>query len=113
MQAIGSSAAASYARISEGDTGLQAQLSRLEKELSACVNCATATTTEGKAKIEAVSTRIAQVQARIAQSEEAEQNKPAARTFSRSKNPEQIVNTDSGLSIDPTTRLGSLIDTQA
>lgn len=111
MQAIGSSATASYVRVNEGSTGLQAQLSRLEKELSACVNCATATTTEGKAKIEEVSTRIARVRDRIVQSKAAEPDKPAA--LARTQSPERLANTDNGFTGERPAGLGALIDTLA
>ncbi|HEY9097377.1 MAG TPA: hypothetical protein VIN38_00765 [Thiobacillus sp.] len=48
-------------------TGIEAQISRYKQELSACVNCASADTTEGKAAIEAVANKISQAEARIEQ----------------------------------------------
>lgn len=48
-------------------TSLQAQLQRYEKQLSDCVNCASAKTPQGKADIDTISARISQVQQRLAQ----------------------------------------------
>ena len=45
--------------------GIEAQISRYKQELSACVNCASADTTEGKAAIEAAANKISQAEARI------------------------------------------------
>ena len=45
--------------------GLEAQLTRLQKELSACVNCASANTSEGKKKIQDVADKIQQVKSRM------------------------------------------------
>lgn len=70
LQAIGASASAGYAQGNAGATGLRGQLAKFEKELSACVNCATADTIEGKAKIADISARIAQIEDRIAQASE-------------------------------------------
>ena len=50
-----------------GGAALQGQLARYERELSACVNCSTAKTTEGKQKIQEVSSQIEQIKARIEQ----------------------------------------------
>jgi outer membrane murein-binding lipoprotein Lpp len=52
---------------STGGAALQGQLARYERELSACVNCSTAKTTEGKQKIQEVSSQIEQIKARIEQ----------------------------------------------
>ena len=45
--------------------GLDAQLGRLQKELAECVNCASAKTTDGQAKIQAVSDKISAIKSRI------------------------------------------------
>ena len=45
--------------------GLEAQLDRYRKQLSDCVNCSSAKTPEGKAKIEELSNRIGEIKARI------------------------------------------------
>ncbi|MEJ7805693.1 MAG: hypothetical protein WKG03_07210 [Telluria sp.] len=44
----------------------QAQLQRYQKQLSECINCASASTSKGKAEIDAISARIGEVKARIA-----------------------------------------------
>jgi hypothetical protein len=46
-------------------------LQRYEKQLSECVNCASAKTPQGKADIQAISVRISQIKDRIAQTEKA------------------------------------------
>ena len=46
-------------------TGLQAELARLQGVLAACVNCAAAETTQGKAEIQEVSNKINAIKARI------------------------------------------------
>lgn len=51
-------------------TSLQAQLERFQKQLSDCVNCASAKTPQGKADIEAISARISQIEQRIAQTQQ-------------------------------------------
>lgn len=61
-------------------TTLQAQLQRYEKQLSECVNCASAKTPQGKADIQAISTRISQVKERIAQTENAPSSRAAIGT---------------------------------
>lgn len=88
VQAIGASLAAAYNSTGGGSAGLQGQLSRFEKELSACVNCDSATTLEGKQKIQEVSGRIAQIKARMEQVETAK----ASRTERAEKNtaPSQV-----------------------
>jgi hypothetical protein len=47
--------------------GLEAQIARDEKELSACVNCASAETKQGQADIQALSNKINTAKARLAQ----------------------------------------------
>jgi uncharacterized protein HemX len=69
VQAVGAPLSAAYSSTAGGTAGLQGQLSRYEKELSACVNCDSALTLEGKQKIQEVSDRIAQIKARIEQLE--------------------------------------------
>lgn len=65
MQAIGASSA--YISVAAGAAPItsDAQLLRLQKELSDCVNCATAKTALGKAKILAVEARINALKARM------------------------------------------------
>ena len=65
IPAIGT--ATSIPPYSAGGAALQGQLARYEKELSACINCSTANTTEGKQKIQEVSSQIEQIKARIEQ----------------------------------------------
>lgn len=45
--------------------GIEAQLARYQKELSDCINCASAKTPEGKAAIEAATNKIRLAEARI------------------------------------------------
>lgn len=47
--------------------GADAELVRYKKELSDCVNCATATTTEGKRRIQEISSKISAAESRIKQ----------------------------------------------
>ena len=47
------------------NTGLRAQLSRYEKERSACVNCASADTIEGKRNIQNIDSEINSLKARL------------------------------------------------
>ncbi|TCV87480.1 FlxA-like family protein [Sulfurirhabdus autotrophica] len=65
IQATGISQAYSTAGSGTASAGLEAQLARLQQELSDCVNCASAKTTEGKAKIQAVEAKINVIQARL------------------------------------------------
>ena len=104
LQAIGVSASAGYTQGNVGSAGLRGQLAKFEKELSACVNCATADTIQGKAKIAEISARITQIQDRIAQAGETKSARQEAST-----NPAEadIAGNDSATSI------GSLIDIRA
>lgn len=45
--------------------GIEAQIARYKKELSDCVNCESAKTTEGKAEIAAIASKISTAEARI------------------------------------------------
>ncbi len=65
IQATGLSQAYSASSLGPASAGLEAQLSRLQKELSDCVNCDSAKTTEGKAKIQAIEGKINAIQARL------------------------------------------------
>jgi len=65
---------------SPGGGALQGQLARYEKELSACVNCSTAKTTEGKQKIQEVSSQIEQIKARIEQATQARATRQAEKS---------------------------------
>ena len=68
MSAIGTTPASATAYPTGMTTaGIEAQIARYQKELSDCVNCASANTPEGKAKIEAISSKISTAEARIAQ----------------------------------------------
>lgn len=60
--------------------GLEAQLERLQKELSSCVNCDSANTLQGKETIQAVSNKISSVKARIEAIEIAKQTAPNSAT---------------------------------
>lgn len=65
MQAIGASAASISVGTGAVPVTSDAQLLRLQKELSDCVNCETAKTTQGKAKILAAEARINALKARM------------------------------------------------
>jgi hypothetical protein len=76
VSAIGSPPASSAAPTTGASTaGIEAQIVRYKKELSDCVNCASAKTPEGKAAIQAISTKISTAQARI---EKITADKPAS-----------------------------------
>ncbi len=64
-------ARAAYPASGGGESALRWQLNRCEKELSGWINCRSATTPEGKEKIQEVSDRLARIKERLAQSEEA------------------------------------------
>ena len=63
------------ARIGDGlwpanhSVGQAGELAKLEKELSACINCDTAKTRAGQAKIEAISQRISRIRQQINRAE--------------------------------------------
>ncbi len=84
--------------------GLQANLDRYQQELSDCVNCASANTTAGKNKILAISNKISQTRARIAEIAALKaQNAPPAATV-----PEKTANDAKKNS--PSSNLGSRLD---
>ncbi|MYM21947.1 hypothetical protein GTP46_04710 [Duganella sp. FT135W] len=62
-------AASTYSTGVRSSVSLQAQLQRYQKQLSDCVNCASAKTSQGKADIEAISERISQIKRAIEQTE--------------------------------------------
>jgi len=64
MTSIGSTASSSSHRPVSG-VALRADLTRLEKQLSDCVNCSSAKTPEGKRNIQDLSTRIGDLKARL------------------------------------------------
>lgn len=65
MQVSGVSAAYGIPGSGTPAPDLEARLARLQQELSECVSCASAKLPEGKAKIQAVSDKIAEVKARM------------------------------------------------
>ena len=73
VQPIGAAGSAAYAGSAPAFASLQAQLQRYEQQLSECLNCASAKTPEGKADIDAISARIGQVKARMAQADDTQQ----------------------------------------
>ena len=76
ISAITSAPGATYFPSGASSVGLQGQLAKYEKELAACVNCASVNTPEGKAKITEVTNRISQIKERIAQASEATPQSP-------------------------------------
>lgn len=65
VQPIGSFASPRIAPEKPSSGGLEAELSRLQAALADCVNCATARTNEGKAKIQEVTNKINSIKARM------------------------------------------------
>ncbi|MES2102968.1 MAG: FlxA-like family protein [Pseudomonadota bacterium] len=67
VQAIASNPGAANTAGSAGsaNAALQAQLERYQKELSDCVNCASAKTPEGKTQIDDISSKISELKSRI------------------------------------------------
>lgn len=65
LQAIGSPSTGGLLRSVNRNIGQSSELAKLEKELSACVNCESAKTREGQARIEALTQKISQVQQRV------------------------------------------------
>lgn len=77
--------------------GSHAQLANLKKQLSDCVHCESAKTAEGKAKIQEISRRIHQIEARL------------SGTRTAVPDPEIAATSPSGF----TAGLGSRVDTYA
>lgn len=125
VQAIGAAQASGFVRPTNSSAGQAAELAKLEKELSACVNCATAKTREGQAKIEAVSQRINQVRTQISQSEQVKFERRTLNTTTAETptsdvvkgSPEPAVEIYSQISASPfaqgSSRIGTGIDTLA
>lgn len=65
VSAIGSSSLPNPASTDLSSAGLTAQLGRYQKELSECVNCSSAKTSEGKIKITELSGKISELKTRI------------------------------------------------
>jgi hypothetical protein len=66
VAAIGSpSSVTPAATTSSGGSGLKAELARVQKEYSACVNCASANTDAGRRNIQQLDIKIQQIQSRI------------------------------------------------
>ena len=65
VQAIGGAAANSAFSGPAKAAGLEYQLTRYQKQLTECVNCASAKTAAGKAAIEAISGKISSIRLRL------------------------------------------------
>ena len=65
VAAIGSATVSATTGGSLGTAGLEAQIAHYEKQLSDCVNCASAKTPEGKKAIAEISNKISATRARI------------------------------------------------
>ncbi len=65
VQAVGGAAATSAFSGPAKAAGLEYQLTRYQKQLSECVNCASAKTAQGKATIEAISDKISSIRLRL------------------------------------------------
>ncbi|MYM70814.1 hypothetical protein GTP56_01210 [Duganella sp. FT134W] len=96
--AASATASTAYGGGAPSATSLQAQLERYQKQLSDCVNCASAKTPQGKSDIQAISARISQIEQRIAQAE----NRPDQQTAPPANPP--------AAASSPITGYGSLID---
>jgi outer membrane murein-binding lipoprotein Lpp len=100
--ATASAASTAYGGGTPSATSLQAQLERFQKQLSDCVNCASAKTPQGKSDIQAISARISQIEQRIAQAQNRPDNQAAPQSTSQATAP--------AAASSPTTGYGSLID---
>jgi len=100
--ATASAASTAYGGGAPSATSLQAQLERFQKQLSDCVNCASAKTPQGKSDIQAISARISQIEQRIAQAQNRPDNQAAPQSTSQATAP--------AAASSPTTGYGSLID---
>jgi hypothetical protein len=79
VSAIGSPPTFGFAPTPGSSTaGIEAQIIRYKKELSDCVNCVSANTTEGKAAIAAAASKVGIAEARIESIAASNQNSPAA-----------------------------------
>lgn len=65
VASIGSSTSFSYTPTAKPTAGLEAQIARYKKELSNCVNCDSAKTSEGKTNIQALSNKISSLTSQI------------------------------------------------
>lgn len=65
VASIGSAAISSPGVVATPTSGLEAQITRYQKQLSECVNCESAKTPEGKVAIETISNKIDSAKARI------------------------------------------------
>jgi phage shock protein A len=70
MTAIGQ-ATAFPSSMGPSRTGLEAQLARYKKEQSACVNCASSSTAEGKRQIQDLDRKISVTESKLQQVEQA------------------------------------------
>lgn len=78
IQPLGTYAAARESLFQSKPAGLDAQLSQLQSQLADCVNCASARTPEGKAKIQEISLKIQSLKARIEAQAAARKPEPTA-----------------------------------
>ncbi len=84
ISSIGSSPAYDLNSNAKPTTGLDAQIARHKKELSDCVNCESAKTTKGKAKIQAISDKIAALTAQAEKTAEPKDtNQPPTKNLVR------------------------------
>ncbi|MGZ3253981.1 MAG: ABC transporter C-terminal domain-containing protein [Burkholderiaceae bacterium] len=77
VAAIGSTALPSSSTSVSPTAGLEAQITRYQKQLSDCVNCDSANTAQGKEAIQEISNKISAVKAKI---EEINVSKPVNQT---------------------------------
>jgi hypothetical protein len=98
VAASATASATAYGAGAPSATSLQAQLERYQKQLSDCVNCASAKTPQGKSDIQAISARISQIEQRIAEAQH------------RSGSPTAPPPDAPAAASSPTTGYGSLVD---
>ena len=79
VQPIGSFASLKIAPEKPSSGGLEAELARLQGVLADCVNCASARTNEGKAKIQEVTNKINSLKARMEKPGQAKPVEPPRR----------------------------------
>lgn len=93
-----------------GTAGLEAQIARYEKQLSDCVNCASAKTPEGKKAIAEISNKISATRARIDEMQATKQvAQPATATAGTASKP-AVIPDAAAPSKQSYSTVGSLVD---
>lgn len=85
VQPIGSFGSPKDSSFQSAPVGLDVQLAQLQGQLADCVNCDTARTPQGKAKIQELSIKIQSIRARLERVEQAKQIQAPTQTQEPSK----------------------------